>query len=442
MNEPRMNEAPVPALLKTLIDLCDDLTFGRTADVERLYALTSKGAAPPPLVRLAEAFGMMLVKVEGRDYGNALLIEELRQRNEELENTRQGLAERNAQLLHVAGERSRDVIGSCPGMKRVVDLAVSIARRPINTLVTGPTGAGKEVVAKLIHFSSPRRNGPFIAVNCTAIPDSLFESEMFGIEKGVATGVDRRKGLIEEAHGGTLFLDEIGDMSLPNQAKLLRVLEEREVLRVGAARPVRVDIKVIAATNAKLADAVRSGKFREDLYYRVNVAEIRLPALRKRGDDILLLAQAFLNRHCDQMGRGHLTLSTDARTCLLAYVWPGNVRELNNEMDVERDDLSPRLRGGPTLPEAALPELARPGRDTPRRAGNVGSQNGAGSGGNLKETPATLNLREAECVLIRRALEHTGGNRARAAKLLGITREGLRKKLIRLQRGQEDPERP
>ena len=188
-------------------------------------------------------------------------------------------------------------------MRKIIQLALTIARRPINTLILGPTGSGKEVIAKLIHFNSPRCQGPFIAVNCTAIPDSLFESEMFGIEKGVATGVSARKGLIEEASGGTLFLDELADMTLPNQAKLLRVLEEREVMRVGSSKPISVDIKIIAATNVNLEEAVRKGTFRQDLYYRINVAEIRLPPLKERGDDILLLAQLFLERHCAYMGR-------------------------------------------------------------------------------------------------------------------------------------------
>ncbi len=430
-------------MLETLIALCDDLAFGRNADADKLYAQTRSGSGPEPLVRLAEAFGMMLVKVEAREYGNVRLIEELKERNTELESARSYLSERNAHLVSVAADRSRNVIGNCPTMLQVVDLAMSIARRPINTLITGPTGSGKEVVAKLIHFNSPRREGPFMAVNCTAIPDSLFESEMFGIEKGVATGVDKRKGLMEAANGGTLFLDEIGDMSPANQVKLLRALEEREIMRVGAVKPIPVDIKIICATNAMLAEAVKNGKFREDLYYRLNVAEIRLPALKDRGDDILLLAQHFLNKHCEQLGRPRLSFSPEARQCLLAHSWPGNVRELNNEMEraaaltpgkrIERDDLSPRLSLElSSLPEAGLPELTRPGASIPRSSAR---------GNDTPQTSeADFNLHGAEKELIRRALDHAGGNRANAARLLGITREGLRKKLLRMERGIETVE--
>ena len=319
------------AFLDTLINLCDDLAWGRPASEDRLFALTKEGAGPKNYVRLAEAFGMMLVKVESREYHRSQLIADLKTRNAELEEAHRLLAERNTHLMRTIQEnyQTKKIVGQCEAMRKVIQLALTIARRPINTLILGPTGAGKEVIAKAIHFNSPRREGPFVAVNCTAIPDSLFESEMFGIEKGIATGVNARKGLIEEASGGTLFLDELADMTLPNQAKLLRVLEEREVLRVGSSKPVSVDIKLIAATNANLEEAVRKGNFREDLYYRINVAEIRVPPLRDRGDDILLLAQLFLERHCAYMGRPRLSLSPAVCRQLLQYGWPGNVTKWN-----------------------------------------------------------------------------------------------------------------
>ena len=410
------------AFLDTLINLCDDLAWGRPASEDRLFALTKEGAGPKNYVRLAEAFGMMLVKVESREYHRSQLIADLKTRNAELEEAHRLLAERNTHLMRTIQENYQ---------------TKKIARRPINTLILGPTGAGKEVIAKAIHFNSPRREGPFVAVNCTAIPDSLFESEMFGIEKGIATGVNARKGLIEEASGGTLFLDELADMTLPNQAKLLRVLEEREVLRVGSSKPVSVDIKLIAATNANLEEAVRKGNFREDLYYRINVAEIRVPPLRDRGDDILLLAQLFLERHCAYMGRPRLSLSPAVCRQLLQYGWPGNVRELNNEMEraasltignrVELSDLSTRI-----VPDEVRchlletePLISRDGADTPR-----------------EETPTAqnYNLQEMERKLILDVLNKTGGNKSKAAELLGITREGLRKKLLRM--GINDKELP
>lgn len=448
------------SFLNTLIALCDDLAWGRPASEDALFSLTREGAGPDEYVRLAEAFGMMLVKVESREFQRDQLIADLKARNEELKAAQELLAERNTQLTRTLQEnyQTRRIIGQCEAMRKVIQLALTIARRPINTLILGPTGSGKEVIAKSIHFNSPRRSGPFIAVNCTAIPDSLFESEMFGIEKGVATGVSSRRGLVEEASGGTLFLDELADMTLANQAKLLRVLEEREVMRVGSSRPVSVDIKVIAATNADLEAAVREGKFREDLYYRINVAEIRLPALRERGDDILLLGQLFLERHCAYMGRPRLTLAPAACRLLLEYDWPGNVRELNNEMEraaaltfgeqVEPADLSPRIVGGVArrtahsgspaeAAESSRTELFRTESFRTEPSGTEANAPGVTGAADTADAtraaePAALNLQETERRLIAEALERTGGNKSRAAELLGITREGLRKKLLRL----------
>ncbi len=416
--------------LTAMIDLCENLAFGRKADENALFNLTRKGVAPDNFARLAEAFGMMLVKVEAREFHRTELISDLQTRNRELEEARRLLAERNVHLtrnLQKEYQASR-IIGQCDAMRQVVSLALSLANRPINTLVLGPTGAGKEIIAKAVHFNSSRCESPFIAVNCTAIPESLFESEMFGIEKGVATGVTARKGLIEEANGGTLFLDEIADMSMPNQAKLLRVLEEKELTRVGSSRPIPVDIKVIAATHRDLLQAVREGRFREDLYYRLNVAEIRLPPLCERGEDILLLAQVFLERHCASMGRQRLKLSSEAKKLLMAYAWPGNVRELNNEMErasaltvgdvVTGADLSARL-------------LANTRPVEPVRGKEGASVSAAGSGRPQAALP--LNLQEAEQILVREALKEARGNKSKAAELLGITREGLRKKLLRLE---------
>ena len=419
-----MENKGTDSLLPLLTDLCGALALGKHADTDRLFDLTRTGAAPDELVRLAEAFGMMLVRVEAREFQNSQLIQQLRTKNAELEALHRVLVQKNDELqksVEALYSPGNGIIGQSEPMRRVFDLARSIARRPINTLILGPTGTGKEVLARFLHHQSPRSRGPFIAVNCTAIPDTLFESSMFGIEKGVATGVSSRKGLVEEASGGTLFLDELAEMSRPNQAKLLRVLEQREVVRVGSSRPIPVDILLVSATNVNLEEAVREGRFREDLFYRVNVVELRLPPLCERGDDILLLAQSFLERYCAEMGRERLSLSDAVQGLLLRYAWPGNVRELNNEMKraaaltpgnvVELKNLSSRILES----EAGREYLCRHEEKLERELASM-----------------PLNLQQAEAVLIRRALEQAGGRKVKAAELLGITREGLRKKLQRM----------
>ncbi|WP_461211065.1 sigma-54 interaction domain-containing protein [Desulfocurvus sp. DL9XJH121] len=387
-----------------MVDVCERLAWGETAQADKLFELTRAGAVPQPVAQLAEAFGLMLVKVEARDMHREDLLEMLRSQNAELERAYRKLGkERNhlAQSLRGVYEPAQ-FVGQCEAMQRAKQLAIAIAKHSINVLILGPTGAGKDVFAKIIHYNSPRSNGPFVAVNCSAVPETLFESEVFGIESGVATGVHKREGLLRQANGGTLFLDEVADMSLAHQAKFLRVLEESEVVPVGGTKPVPVDVRVICATNNDLEQSVKDGKFREDLFYRIHSVILNLPPLGERGEDILILARRFLAEHCDKR------LSKAAEAALLAHDWPGNVRELRNEMEraavltlgaeVMEEDLSARVRGG-----------------------------GSGPG----ETPASLRLEDNEKHLISRALERTDGNKTRAAELLGITREGLRKKLLR-----------
>lgn len=424
MNEDNVKREQSDNLFSLLTELCGKLALGHHADSDRLFELTREDSGPQELVSLAEAFGLMLVRVEARDFQNGQLIQELRSKNAELEALHRVLVEKNdvlQQKLEAMFTPGTGIIGESPAMRRVFDMARSIARRPINTLILGPTGTGKEVMARFLHHHSPRGKAPFIAVNCTAIPDTLFESAMFGIEKGVATGVTSRKGLVEEASGGTLFLDELAEMTLANQAKLLRVLEMGEVTRVGSARPIPVDINLICATNVDLEAAVREGRFREDLYYRVNVVELHLPALRERGDDILLLAQSFLERYCAEMGRERLSLSPAVQGVLLHYPWPGNVRELNNEMK----------RAAALTPE----NIVSVKHLSPRVLANEDVKNFLRQSDDVETKHAAalpLNLQEAENILIRRAMKEAGGKKSRAAELLGITREGLRKKLQRM----------
>jgi two-component system response regulator HydG len=222
-------------------------------------------------------------------------------------------------------------LGESPPMREVYSIIDRIATSAVDVLVTGETGTGKELVARAIHACSRRRAGPFVPVDCGAIPDALMESELFGHERGAFTGADaRRMGLVECADGGTLFLDEVGELPLPLQAKLLRVLQERRVRRVGARLENAVDVRVVAATSRPIDQMVERGEFRRDLLYRINVVRIDLPPLRARGDDIGLLAEFFANRAAQEMGRRVNGLSTDAYQVLRSYHWPGNVRELQN----------------------------------------------------------------------------------------------------------------
>ena len=227
-----------------------------------------------------------------------------------------------------------DMVGESAKMQRVYEFIAKAAPTDATVLVTGESGTGKELVAHAIHANSPRAHKPFVAINCAALTETLLESELFGHEKGAFTGaVEKKKGKLEVANEGTVFLDEIGEMAPTLQAKLLRVLQDHSFDRVGGTKPVTVDIRVIAATNRELKKEVDSGNFREDLYYRLNVVSIRLPALRERREDILLLAQYFLRKHAQRVGRPVTGLSHEARRCLATYDWPGNVRELENAIE-------------------------------------------------------------------------------------------------------------
>jgi transcriptional regulator with PAS, ATPase and Fis domain len=302
-------------------------------------------------------------------------------------------------------------------MRDVLLLVERAAASHATALLTGETGTGKEVLARAIHDGSPRRRGAFVAVNCAAFPESLLESELFGYQKGAFTGADRNQpGLFEAAHGGTLFLDEIGETTPSLQAKLLRVLQEREVRPVGGTKARRVDVRLVAATNRSLVHEVASGRFREDLYYRLAVFRITVPPLRERPDDIVPLAEHFLRRHGEREDKRGCHLAREVADLLLAHPWPGNVRELENEMQhalalaeagdtIARRHLSERLHG--TL--APIEEAVRSdGHETLR-----------------------AQLARVEAWLIRRSLDAHGNRRAATARTLGITREGLYKKMRR-----------
>jgi len=302
------------------------------------------------------------------------------------------------------------LVGVSPAFRKVVTAIERLGDVDVTVLLLGASGTGKERVARALHDGGRRRGGPFVAVNCAALPESLLEAELFGIERGIATGVDRRPGLVERAHGGTLFLDEIGDMSPGVQAKVLRVLQEREIVRVGGSRPIGVDVRLIAATNCDLEAAVRAGTFREDLYFRICVAPLRLPRLADRIDDIPVLAEHLLARFGGKHGRSDLRLAPDALAWLATRPWPGNVRELENV--VERAVV---MATGPLI---SIEDLD-PDREAPR-----------GAAVDFRGTLESA-VGGAERALIERALVATRNNRTQAARLLGIGRRTLLYKLKR-----------
>ena len=292
------------------------------------------------------------------------------------------------------------MVGESQPMRAVLEFISRVAGRESNVLIWGESGTGKELVARAIHANSARVDKPFVAINCAAITETLLESELFGHERGAFTGaVSQKKGKLEVAEGGTVFLDEIGELAVPLQAKLLRVLQEREFERVGGTRPIKVDIRLIAATNRDLKEAARAGSFRQDLYYRLNVVSVRMPALRERKEDISLLANFFARRFGEKVKRPVVGISPKARACLLRYPWPGNVRELENAIERAVVLGSTELIQVEDLPEALVEETAAEG--DPITALHEG-------------------LRQAKKELIERAIEQAGGNYTEAAGILGV----------------------
>jgi Nif-specific regulatory protein len=339
----------------------------------------------------------------------AQLIGELRRNQDEL-------AQQNAHLWREVESRyaTHGIIGSGQRIQQVVRLVERIRDSVVNVLITGETGTGKELAAKAIHYNSPRVRKPFVALNCAALPETLLESELFGIEKGVATGVNSRVGQFQKADGGTLFLDEIGDLSLTAQAKILRVLQERVLERVGGRTPIAVDVRLLAATNKDLEAEIAKGNFREDLYYRIKVIHIHMPPLREVREEIPLLARHFLKEYCRETGHETMEFAPEVMRKLVNSPWPGNVRQLRNEVVrlaacarqplIEEEDLwegiPVAVRNAPTV----LPVKVQ----------------------SLKKAVA-----EMEGRMIAEALQETRNNQQQAAKLLGLSRQGLINKMKR-----------
>ena len=312
-----------------------------------------------------------------------------------------------------------NIIARSRKMQEVLRTVSMVAPLKTTVLITGESGTGKELIARALHYHSPRASRPLVTLNCAAIPENLLESELFGHERGAFTDAHARKlGQFEYADGGTIFLDEIGEMQPATQAKILRVLEQGEFLRVGGTQPIRVDVRVVAATNRYLHEGIRECRFRSDLYYRLNVVSIHLPPLRERREDILPLIRHFLDRKAQELGLGQKTFTNEALDLLLAYSWPGNVRELENV--VERSMV---LSTGPEMGPADLPEyiahkgeIAHPVQQSVLRG----------------ETSLSEAVDQFEQELIRRALEQAGYNQTRAAQILGTTRRILKYKMDKL----------
>jgi Nif-specific regulatory protein len=334
---------------------------------------------------------------------------------EEMKRHRAQLQEENSQLWREVEGRfaTQNIIGTSEKIQAVLRLIHQISNSAVNVLITGESGTGKELAAKAIHYKSQRTRKPFVALNCAALPESLVESELFGIERGVATGVDRRVGKFEGADGGTLFLDEIGDLSLTAQAKLLRVLQERAIEHVGGRKAIPIDVRILSATNKNLEAEIKKGNFREDLYYRLKVIQIQMPPLREIRDDIPLLANYHLSNYCREIKREPMNLAPSAVSACANYAWPGNVRELENEMKrlvlsvsgdtIAKEDLSEAIRGSVIQAIPSIPASC-----------------------SLKDVVSELEKR-----MIQEALQRCKQNQLHAAKALGLSRHGLIKKMKR-----------
>jgi DNA-binding NtrC family response regulator len=313
------------------------------------------------------------------------------------------------------------IIGKSKPMQEIFDLIRRVADSPTNILITGESGTGKELVAKAIHYNSDRRDAPFIPVNCAAIPEQLLESELFGHMRGAFTDAKMdKRGLFEEAQKGTLFLDEISELPLMLQAKILRAIQEKEIRRVGANKPISVDVRIIAATNLKLTEEVKAKRFREDLYYRLNVIELRLPPLRERREDIPLLVNAFMKKYAESRGKQVQSVSESALAMLVDYAWPGNVRELENV--IER---AVTLSRSENIVSDDLPSMIQGARGDRRVLDDAAER--------------TLPLDQVEKEYILKILEKTGGNKYQAAHALGIDRKTLYRKLAEIE-GTPHPE--
>ncbi len=407
-----------------------DLNMPRMNGQELLRRLKEDGDGPPAIVQTA--YGSLETAVNMvHDLGAFWFLEKPVQSQAlrlllERAAAQEKLAEHAERLERQLSNQGvlGEMVGSSPKMREVFSLIQQVAPSRAAVLITGESGTGKELAARAIHALSPRRNGPFVALNCAAMPDSLMESELFGHEKGAFTGaVDRRAGCFELAQNGTVLLDEIGDMPIALQAKLLRVLEDSRVRRLGGKNEIQLDVRILAATNSPLDAAIREGRFREDLFYRLNVFPIPLPPLRERKEDLQSLTAALLS----DLNRKHGTKVTDVAKDVMerfrSYNWPGNVRELRNAM--ERAVI---LAGEGTILPSHL-SASFGGASAPAAASQPAAAPTAASNGDELRIQVGSTIEQAERALIELTLEHTRHNKTRAAEVLGISQKTLFNKL-------------
>jgi two-component system response regulator HydG len=387
-----------------------------------------KALSPETEVVLMTAYGTVETAVAAMKEGAYDFITKPLKRHAVVKSVRQALekaslvAENRALRAQLAGldpGAAGGLVGSAPAFRAVLDTLRQAAPSSATVLLVGESGTGKELAARLVHDLSPRAAAPFVPINCAAIPEGLLESELFGHEKGAFTGASsRREGRFERAHGGTLLLDEVGEMSPAVQVKLLRFLQDGVLERVGGSEPIAVDVRIVAATNKDLAAEVKAGRFREDLFYRLDVVSVRLPSLRERREDVPLLAMTFLRRFAERNGKALSGLSPAALAALERYAWPGNVRELQHA--IERAVI---LGRGELVELSDLPEAVRASAGPAPAA--------APTGGASLVVPLGTPLEEIERLVIRRTLEHTKGDKTLAAQILGIAARTIYRKLDR-----------
>jgi two-component system response regulator HydG len=409
-----------------------DLMMPGMSGEELLRAV--KALSPETEVVLMTAYGTVETAVAAMKEGAYDFITKPLKRHAVVKSVRQAfekaslVAENRALKARLAAlaPGAGGLLGDAPAFRAVLETLRQTAPTSATVLLTGESGTGKELAARLVHDLSPRAAGPFVPINCAAIPEGLLESELFGHEKGAFTGaVARKEGRLERAHRGTLFLDEVGEMPPAVQVKLLRFLQDGVLERVGGTEALRVDVRVVAATNKDLGAEVKAGRFREDLFYRLDVVSVRLPPLRDRREDVLLLASAFLRRVAEKLPKPVSGLTPAAAAALERYGWPGNVRELQHAM--ERAVI---LTPAETVDVADLPEAIRSGSGA--SPGGVGA---APAGGGTVVIPLGTPLEEVERIVIRRTLEQTKGDKNLAAQILGIAARTIYRKLERDEEG-------